>query len=154
MDEKTSHVLDELIHPVRSLFSAKQDQIMAWSYRILRNAVVDYYRARAATDRKIEAFAQELMFSESDKRPAFDELCPAVCACLKRLRPSLRPAYGQLLSGIDFNGESMASVTKDLGTTSNNLTVRLYRARQALRKTLEESYGICTKHGCMNCTCD
>lgn len=132
----------------------RPDQIVAWFYRILRNATVDYYRARAANDRKIEAFMQELTVSDTDKTPAFDELRPAVCACIKSLLSELRPAYMDLLTRIDLNGESAASVAKELGLTLNNLTVRLHRARQALRKSLEESCGVCTKHGCLNCTCD
>jgi RNA polymerase sigma-70 factor (ECF subfamily) len=130
------------------------EQIMPWFYRILRNATVDYYRSRAANDRKIKAFTQELAAFGSDKTPAIDELRPTICACLERLLPALRPAYANLLNRIDLNGESPASVAKDLGVTQNNLTVRLHRARQALRKSLEESCGICTKHGCINCTCD
>lgn len=136
-------------HQVRS-----PDQIVSWFYRILRNAIVDYYRAREANDRKIEAFMHELIASETDKTPAFDELRPAVCVCLEQLLPTLRPGYAGLLNRIDLNGESIASVAKDLGVTPNNLTVRLHRARHALRKSLEESCGICTKHGCFNCTCD
>jgi RNA polymerase sigma-70 factor (ECF subfamily) len=132
----------------------RPEQIMPWFYRILRNATVDYYRSRAANDRKIEAFTEELAASGSDKTPAIDELRPTICACLERLLPALRPAYADLLNRIDLNGESPASVAKDLGVTQNNLTVRLHRARQALRKSLEESCGICTKHGCINCTCD
>jgi RNA polymerase sigma-70 factor (ECF subfamily) len=31
--------------------------------------------------------------------------------------------------------------------------VRLHRARQALRNNLEQACGVCTKHGCLNCTC-
>jgi RNA polymerase sigma-70 factor (ECF subfamily) len=120
----------------------------------LRNATVDYYRARAADDRKMEAFIQEFAVTGTDKTPALDELRPTVCACLQRLLPALRPAYANLLNRIDIGGESPASVAKDLGVTPNNLTVRLHRARQALRKGLEESCGICTKHGCLNCTCD
>lgn len=132
----------------------QREQVVAWFYRILRNATVDYYRARAADDRKLEAFIQELAATGADRTPAFDELHPTVCACLQRLLPSLRPAYADLLNRIDLKGESPASVAKDLGVTQNNLTVRLHRARQALRKSLEESCGICTKHGCLNCTCD
>lgn len=130
------------------------EQIVAWFYRILRNATVDYYRARAADDRKMEGFIQELAVTGTDKTPAFDELRPTVCACLQRLLPKLRPAYADLLNRIDLEGESPVSVAKQLGVTPNNLTVRLHRARQALRKSLEESCGICTKHGCLHCTCD
>ena len=130
------------------------EQVVAWFYRILRNATVDYYRARAADDRKMEAFIQELAATGTDKTPAFDELRPTVCACLQRLLPTLRPTYADLLNRIDLEGDSPAAVAKDLGVTLNNLTVRLHRARQALRNSLEESCGICTKHGCLNCTCD
>jgi len=130
------------------------EQVVAWFYRILRNATVDYYRARAADDRKMEAFIQELAVTGTDKTPALDELRPTVCACLQRILPNLRPAYADVLSRIDLEGESPVSIAKQLGMTANNLTVRLHRARQALRKRLEESCGICTKHGCLHCTCD
>jgi RNA polymerase sigma-70 factor (ECF subfamily) len=130
------------------------EQVVAWFYRILRNAIVDYYRARAADDRKTESFLQELAATGTDKTPALDELRPTVCACLERLLPALKPAYADLLSRIDLRGESPVSVAKHLGVTPNNLTIRLHRARQALRKSLEEFCGICTKHGCLNCTCD
>jgi len=130
------------------------EQVMAWFYRILRNATVDYYRARAADDRKLEAFVQELAATGKDKTPALDELRPTVCACLEQLLPRLKPAYAEVLNRIDLGGEPPASVAKHLGLTPNNVTVRLHRARQALRKSLEESCGICTKHGCLNCTCE
>jgi RNA polymerase sigma-70 factor (ECF subfamily) len=130
------------------------EQSVAWFYRILRNAVIDYYRVHAAENRKTEAFLKELTVSGDDKAPALDELRPAVCACLQRLLPRLRPAYADLLNRIDLRGEPPATVAKALGLTQNNLTVRLHRARQALRKTLEEACGICTKHGCLNCTCE
>ena len=115
---------------------------------------MDYYRARAADDRKLEAFVQELAATGTDKTPALDELRPTVCACLARLLPTLKPAYANVLNRIDLGGELPVAVAKQLGVTPNNLTVRLHRARQALRKSLEESCGICTKHGCLNCTCD
>lgn len=131
----------------------RSEQTVAWFYRILRNAVIDYYRVHAAEKRKTETFLQELQASGDDKTPALDEWRPTVCACLARLLPALRPAYAELLQGIDLQGEKPAAVAKDLGVTLNNLTVRLHRARQALKNTLEEACGICTKHGCLNCTC-
>ncbi|SLM45275.1 ECF family RNA polymerase sigma factor (fragment) [Nitrospira sp. ND1] len=41
-----------------------------------------------------------------------------------------------------------------LQVTPNNLTVRLHRARQALRASLEQTCGLCTRQGCFNCTCE
>jgi RNA polymerase sigma factor (sigma-70 family) len=132
----------------------RPEQSVAWFYRILRNAVVDYYRARAADDKKLQAFMHDLQASGDDKAPVLDELRASVCACLQRLLPGLRPAYGVLLRRIDLEGEAPAAVAQDLGITMNNLTVRLHRARLALRKSLEETCGLCTRHGCLNCTCD
>lgn len=85
--------------------------------------------------------------------PALDEIRSTVCTCLGPLLKEIRPAYGHLLERIDLKGELPAAVAKDLKLTTNNLTVRLHRARQALRARLEQACGICTKHGCLNCTC-
>jgi RNA polymerase sigma-70 factor (ECF subfamily) len=65
----------------------------------------------------------------------------------------MRPAYAHLIGRIDLRGELPADVAKEMKLTTNNLTVRLHRARQALRASLEQACGICTKHGCLNCTC-
>ncbi|MDP2382198.1 MAG: sigma-70 family RNA polymerase sigma factor [Nitrospirota bacterium] len=129
------------------------DSAVSWFYRILRNAVTDYYRSHAADHRKVEGLLQELRASEEDKTPAFDEVRPAICACLTPLLKDMRPSYADLLRRIDLEGEVPASVAKDLELTTNNLTVRLHRARQALRARLEQVCGVCTRHGCLNCTC-
>lgn len=130
------------------------DSVVAWFYRILRNAVIDYYRARATETKKTDGFMQELITAGEDKTPALDELHPTVCGCLQRLLTCLRPGYAEVIRRIDLEGELPVAVAKDLGLTTNNLTVRLHRARQALRTVLEESCGVCTKHGCLNCTCE
>lgn len=131
----------------------KNDNAVNWFYRILRNSVVDYYRSRAADNRKMDGLAQDMVASEEDQVPALDEVRPVVCTCLDSLLTEIRPAYADLIRRIDLEGEAPAFVARDLKLTSNNLTVRLHRARQALRATLEKSCGICSKHGCLNCTC-
>lgn len=131
----------------------KSDSAVSWFYRILRNAVADYYRAHAADQRKVEGLLQEMIVSGEDQTPALDDLRPTVCACLGTLLHHMRPAYADLIRRIDLEGESPAAVAKDLKVTSSNLTVRLHRARQALRVILEKACGVCTKHGCLSCTC-
>lgn len=133
---------------------ASKENVVAWFYRVLRNAVVDYYRAQAADSRKTEGLAQDLAVAGEQVFPSPDEMRPTVCACFERLLPSLRPAYAELLQRIDLQGESPDQVATDLRLTKNNLTVRLHRARQALRASLEATCGICSKHGCLNCTCE
>jgi DNA-directed RNA polymerase specialized sigma24 family protein len=115
---------------------------------------VDVYRSRAIEFKKTDRFLQELIAAGEDKTPALDELRSSVCACLQRLLPNIRPSYAELLQRVDLQGQSVAAVAQELQVTPNNLTVRLHRARLALRTILEKSCGVCTKHGCLNCTCN
>jgi DNA-directed RNA polymerase specialized sigma24 family protein len=71
-----------------------------------------------------------------------------------RLLPTLKPEYSELVQKIDLDGSDPDEVACSLGITRGNLNVRLHRAREALRKSLELSCGACSKHGCLNCTCE
>jgi RNA polymerase sigma factor (sigma-70 family) len=130
------------------------DSVVAWFYRVLRNTVIDYYRSHGAESRRDEAFLQELTHLGEDKEPPLDEMKAAVCQCLHDVMPELRSNYSELLRRIDLEGEAPAKVAHDLNITLNNLTVRLHRARQALREGLEQSCGVCSQHGCLNCSCE
>lgn len=144
-----------LVRAVEHHHSLKQhESIVPWFYRILRHAMIDYYRSQASEARKHDAFLQELTVSGEDKAAAPDAVKPTVCACLYKLLPAIRPNYAELLRRIDLEGESPDAVARELNLTPNNLTVRLHRARQALRASLEDSCGICSKHGCLNCACE
>lgn len=70
------------------------------------------------------------------------------------LRRTLQAGLPDILRRFDLEGESPAAVAQALQVTSNNLTVRLHPARRALRANLEQTCGLCTGHGCSNCTCD
>jgi len=39
------------------------------------------------------------------------------------------------------------------GLTASNAGVRVFRAREALRKQVARSCGTCADHGCFDCTC-
>ncbi len=144
-----------LVRAVEHHHALKQhESVVPWFYRILRHAIIDTYRSQAAETRKHDAFLKTLTASEETTEAPPDAVKPAVCACLHKLLPAIRPAYADLLRRIDLEGESPESVARDLKLTRNNLTVRLHRARQALRASLEDSCGICSKHGCLNCACE
>lgn len=143
------------VRAVEHQHSIRNDEsVVAWFYRVLRNTVIDYYRSQGAESRRNEAFLQELTHLGEDKAPSLDEMKAEACQCLYGVIPALRSNYSELLRRIDLEGESLADVAKDLNVTPNNLTVRLHRARQALRAGLEESCGVCSEHGCLNCSCD
>ena len=130
-----------------------QESVVAWFYRILRNAVIDYYRSRAAQESRQAAFEKEAEVLHEREAPPPDDVKAVICACLEGIVNTLRPGYRELIRRIDLGGESTADVAKALQISSGNATVRLHRARQALRNGLEKMCGVCTKHGCLNCTC-
>lgn len=130
------------------------ESVVPWFYRVLRNAVVDYYRSRASEARRDAALLTELTVTGADQVPPHDEMRATVCACLHQILPDLRANYADLIRRIDLENDSPEEVAKALGISLNNLTVRLHRARRALRTGLEASCGVCSKHGCLNCTCE
>jgi RNA polymerase sigma factor (sigma-70 family) len=143
-----------MIRAVQSHHSVRNDDsVVAWFYKIIRHTLIDYYRSKNAESRRNEAFLQELKISGGDKEPPTDEMKATVCTCLHRLLPALGSNYAELIRRIDLEDESPKHVAEELKISQNNLTVRLHRARQALRASLEQSCGICSKHGCLNCTC-
>jgi RNA polymerase sigma-70 factor (ECF subfamily) len=121
---------------------------VAWFYRLLRNALVDYYRRQGAEGRALEREAREA--SEAGPDP---ELTQTVCACIHDLLPALKPEYAEMVRQVDLEGRSVHEVAQEAGITANNAGVRLHRARQALKKQLERSCGTCTAHGCLDCSC-
>jgi RNA polymerase sigma-70 factor (ECF subfamily) len=123
---------------------------VAWFYRLLRNALVDHYRRHDAQRRGHERYSSENPEGTTELQTALEG---AVCACMGDLIPTLKPEYADVLRRVDLEGCSVADVAVALGVTPNNASVRLHRARDALRKRLEQTCGTCTEHGCLQCTC-
>lgn len=124
------------------------DGAVNWFYAVLRNALTDHYRRRAAEARAVDAAVKEGIPEVVDP-----ELHDEVCACFYRLLPTLNPEYAAILEKVDLENRPVADVAGELGITPNNAGVRLHRARTALRKQLERSCGVCANHGCLECSC-
>lgn len=125
------------------------DSALAWFYRVLRNAIIDHQRRRGAAERALEAFAEELAHLEA---PA-DEAQGSVCQCVARLVETLKPEYAEALRRIEVQGVPVKAFAEEQGLSSGNAAVRVFRAREALRKQVVASCGACAELGCMNCTC-
>lgn len=126
------------------------ERAVAWFYRLLRNALVDYYRRQGSEQRAMESLMNEAV----DESKLDVELDSTICACLKGFIPTLKSEYAELIQRVDLDGESISDAARSLKITSNNATVRLHRARTALRDRLVQTCGTCTVHGCLNCTCE
>ena len=123
--------------------------VVPWFYRTLRNAAIDQFRRRGTASRAVEAFAREI---ETQTTPE-PELEAAICACVSRLAGTLKPEYAEALQAIDVQGTSVKAFAEQHGLSASNAGVRVFRAREALKKRLTESCGTCAEHGCRNCTC-
>lgn len=124
--------------------NASEQSILAWFFRVLRNALIDHYRAKGTDDRKLRELATSLQEPSAETE---------ICECLNRLLPTLKKEYSEVLRSVDLEGHSLDQVASQLGLTRNALDVRLHRARKALKTSLIRACGTCTKHGCLNCTC-
>jgi len=127
---------------------AVRDTAIGWFYRVLRNAIIDHHRRAAAHERRLEALAAEPAPTEQD-----EELHRAVCKCVARLADTLKPEYADALRRIEVDGVSVKDYADEAGISSNNAGVRVFRAREALRKQVARSCGTCATHGCVDCTC-
>ena len=125
------------------------ESVIPWFYRTLRNAAIDQFRRRGAADRAYEAFAREL---DTHETPTAD-MEAEICACVSRLAATLKPEYAEALEAIEVAGTPVKTFAEQKGLSSSNAGVRVFRAREALKKRVTESCGACAEHGCLNCTC-
>lgn len=122
---------------------------VAWFYRTLRNAVIDHYRRNSTRSRALETLAREM---EHAAEPPH-ELRGEICGCVARLASTLKPEYEQAIRRIDIEGTPVQDFAAESGITANNASVRVFRAREALRRQVKTSCGTCAEHGCLECSC-
>ena len=125
------------------------ESAIAWFYRVLRNAVIDHYRRAGSSERALSVLARQL---DEQTEPDLDER-NAVCRCVSRLSETLKPEYALALRRIDVDGVSVQDFAAEAGITANNAGVRVFRAREALRKRVVHWCGSCAERGCIDCTC-
>ena len=127
----------------------QRESILAWLYRLLSTVLADYARREATRQRQETAYAQHQALTREDP-----ELESTVCTCLYTLLPTLKPEYADILRRVDLLGEPRQQVAAALGVTVQNVTVRLHRARQAIKRALLLSCTTCPEHGFLRCACD
>jgi RNA polymerase sigma-70 factor (ECF subfamily) len=127
-----------------------EQSVIAWFYQSLRNALVDHWR-RSASERRI--FEGGDATEVADELASDPELMQTVCDCVTALVDTLKPEYAEALRRVDLEGASVKDFAAEQGVTPNNASVRVFRARKALRRQVERSCGTCAEHGCLDCRC-
>ena len=127
-------------------------RVRGWLARVLATTIADYQRAAMRTMRREIAMDEVDQNSGAFARAQDDDA--AVCNCLHMILPTLKPEYAEIVWRADLLGEPRDRIAATLGVTVNNVTVRLHRGRQALRKRLEETCLTCPEHGFLDCRCE
>jgi len=125
-----------------------EESSIAWFYRILRNAIIDYYRHRTVEARHFDSVTAET-------KPAV-MIASAVCACISNALDKINPAYKEILNAVDLaedNRGTLGGFASKVGITVGNAAVRAHRARHALKERLIETCGTCAQAGCLDCDC-
>jgi RNA polymerase sigma-70 factor (ECF subfamily) len=127
------------------------ESAVAWFYRLLRNALIDRAR-RASAERR--GLARLATLADEPPEPEGDpELVAVICACIGSLLETLEPAHQRALREVELGTTSVRDFAAREGITPGHAAVRLFRARQALRRRAEQSCGTCATHGCYECEC-
>lgn len=140
-------IQDALVRNLDRLSEIRESAV-GWFYRVLRNAIIDHARRRAANDRRLASVAADLENMAHD-----DELQATVCRCVGELAKTLKPEYADALDRIDIGGTAVKDYATETGISASNAGVRVFRAREALRKQVVRACGACAEHGCLDCTC-
>jgi RNA polymerase sigma-70 factor (ECF subfamily) len=125
------------------------ESAVAWFYRLLRNAVIDHYRRESSHGKALEEFANELRDAEVPPPDVKNE----VCGCVNRILDDMKPEYRDALKLVDVEEQSLRELAQQSGISENNAAVRVHRAREALRKQVRLTCGVCATHGCVDCRC-
>jgi RNA polymerase sigma-70 factor (ECF subfamily) len=97
----------------------------------------------------LEEFAAELEAAEGQ-----EEVSRVACACVARLANTLKPEYADALRRIELENVAVKDYAEASGISPSNAGVRIFRAREALRKQVARSCGTCAEHGCLDCSCE
>lgn len=127
----------------------QDEKVVAWFYRVLSNAVIDYYRQRSSSARAMETWGRE--FTEHQEPEV--ELRDEICQCVSGLLGDIKPEYRDALRLVDMEDKKLSELAERFQITAENAAVRVHRARKALRRKVEQACGTCAEHGCFDCRC-
>lgn len=126
---------------------------VAWFYQVLRNAMVDHFRASSSAQRRHDALGTMLNRLGEDIAAAPRGWETQLCGCLGAIIATLKPPHAELLRRVDLDGEPVKVAAARLNLTVGNANVILHRARKELRRRLERFCGACADNACLDCDC-
>lgn len=123
-----------------------------WLLSLFRNLALDFLRANKTLKAKHSDLEPEAFENLPDTAPDQNE--GKVCGCGTKLLDTIPQQYSSLLKNVEIEGNSVTHVAKELGTSANNISVRLHRARASLKQAVQDHCQVETLKQCMDCDCD
>ena len=141
---------DAFVKSIEKGESVREDEsAVAWFYRLLRNSIIDHYRRGSTRGRALELLAGEM----KDAVEPPPEIRGEICACVGELAATLKPEYAEAIRRVEMEDVPVQTFAEEAGISANNAAVRVFRAREALRKQVKASCRTCAEHGCLECNC-
>ncbi len=128
----------------------RQTSARIWLRRVLRSVLNDHLRRTGRRKRAEADFARKEVATPLTE----EDIDAFICMCLHKLLPVLKPHYAEVLRLVDLQQMPRSAAASQLGLSLNALTVRLHRARQAMRQALELTCAMCPVHGYLDCACE
>lgn len=123
-----------------------EENIVAWFYALLRNAIADHFRAGRLQ-------SQDAGVLELIEAPRDPDLQRSSEDCVRVAMRALRVDEAELITWVDLRGIEVSEAAERLSVPPKIVSQRLFRARQALRKRLQEMCRSCTATRCLYCRC-
>lgn len=124
------------------------EAVLPWFRAALRNAATDQLRSRMRAERVVNEVTELAEWTTAT--PAYEAWG---CSCSLDMMADLPTQYREILCRLDVHEEPLKEAAASLGLSPNNATVRLHRARRALREKIEACCGCKSTKECLNCRC-
>jgi RNA polymerase sigma-70 factor (ECF subfamily) len=117
------------------------EHLGAWIKQVTRNAIIDFYRRRAARREQpagTSAEVDEFRVPAPSGPTAPDVAGTELARCLRPLVARLPDKYREALEVTEFDGLSQVAAAERLGLSTSGMKARVQRARTQLRDSLLE----------------
>jgi RNA polymerase sigma-70 factor (ECF subfamily) len=138
-EQEAEDVLQEVFVRIHANLGSLNDteSLHAWVYRLTRNAIADYYRRRARTDRVIEAVR---VYAIEEPLPAgsdpLTEPDPDLEGCVAELIGELPESYAEALRLTERGELTQQEAAERLGLSVSGMKSRVQRGRKQLEVLL------------------
>lgn len=116
------------------------DRMIPWLGGLLRDAMVIHGRSPEAKLSKPPPLPD----------PAADG---AIRGCVEALLATLKPEQAKVIRKVEFENRSLKDLAHMEKTAPEVIAVRLHRAREALKKKVLQTFGLCATHSRIDCSC-